>query len=62
MHFFRIYMMLHLFVVVVHLLDPLYILPLNAHLEIKALTTSLDGACIAAVMSLIRIYLCTFIK
>jgi hypothetical protein len=32
--------------------NPLHMLPLNAHLEIKALTASPDGACVAAVMPL----------
>jgi hypothetical protein len=50
------------FIIVVDLRDPLYMLPLNAHLEIKALTASPDGACVAAVLSLSHRHFCACAK
>ncbi len=44
--------MLHAFIIALDLPNPLHMLPLNAHLEIKALTASPDGTCVAAVMPL----------
>lgn len=54
--------MLHAFIIALDLPDPLHMLPLNAHLEIKALTASPDGACVAAVMPLFHSCFCSYTK